>query len=119
MNSDALKYDNFIQVLLDELKDWEREFESGKQRKYNNNMCWLYFLKGFKILESTTRQLSLEFQWMKGKKAKEQREATKELEHNIHMVKAPSVLDKEPSLMLPTKVKVSQKKYSEENLMEE
>uniref|UniRef100_M1DC00 Uncharacterized protein n=1 Tax=Solanum tuberosum TaxID=4113 RepID=M1DC00_SOLTU len=56
---------------------------------------------------------------MKGKKAKEQREATKELEHNIHMVKAPSVLDKEPSLMLPTKVKVSQKKYSEENLMEE
>ncbi|KAK6779026.1 hypothetical protein RDI58_025744 [Solanum bulbocastanum] len=45
----------------------------------------------------------------KGKKAKEQREATKELEQSIHMVKAPSVLDKEPSLTLPTKVKISQK----------
>ncbi|KAH0754036.1 hypothetical protein KY290_024306 [Solanum tuberosum] len=82
-------------------------------------MCWLYFLKGFKILESTARQLSLEFQWMKGKKAKEQREATKELKHSIHMVKALSVLDKEPSLTLPTKVKVSQKQYSEENCTEE
>ncbi|WMV28595.1 hypothetical protein MTR67_021980 [Solanum verrucosum] len=56
---------------------------------------------------------------MKGKKAKEQREATKELEHSIHMVKASSVLDKEPSLTLPTKVKVSQKQYSEENRTEE
>ncbi|KAG5583634.1 hypothetical protein H5410_054261 [Solanum commersonii] len=54
---------------------------------------------------------------MKGKKAKEQREATKELEQSIHMVKAPSVLVKEPSLTLPTKVKVSQKQ-SEENRME-
>ncbi|TMW96363.1 probable ribosome biogenesis protein RLP24 [Solanum pennellii] len=55
---------------------------------------------------------------MKGNKAKEQREATKELEQSIHMVKAPSVLVKEPSLTLPTKVKVSQKQ-SEENRMEE
>ncbi|KAG5604309.1 hypothetical protein H5410_025801 [Solanum commersonii] len=63
VNSDALKYDNFIHVVLDELKDWETGLESGKRSKYNNNMCWHYFLKGFKILESTTRQLSLEFQW--------------------------------------------------------
>jgi len=55
---------------------------------------------------------------MKGKKAKEQREATKELEQSIHMVKAPSVLVKEPSLTLPTNIKVSQKQ-SEENRMEE
>jgi len=55
---------------------------------------------------------------MKGKKAKEQREATKELEKSIHMVNAPSVLVKEPSLTLPIKVKVSQKQ-SEENRMEE
>ncbi|KAH0721008.1 hypothetical protein KY285_005878 [Solanum tuberosum] len=44
---------------------------------------------------------------MKGKKTKEQREATKELEQSIHMVKAPSVLDKDPSLTLPTKIKMS------------
>ncbi|KAH0721013.1 hypothetical protein KY290_006296 [Solanum tuberosum] len=55
---------------------------------------------------------------MKGKKAKEQRKAIKELEQSIHMVKAPSVLVKELSLTLPTKVKVSQKQ-SEENRMEE
>ncbi|CAN4109069.1 unnamed protein product [Withania somnifera] len=55
---------------------------------------------------------------MKGKKSKEQREAVKELEQSIHMVKAPAALDKEPSLTLPIKVKVSQKQ-SEENRMEE
>ncbi|KAG5595480.1 hypothetical protein H5410_036712 [Solanum commersonii] len=38
---------------------------------------------------------------MKGKKAKEQREEMKEFEHRIHMVKAPSVLDKEPLRCLP------------------
>ncbi|KAJ8534289.1 hypothetical protein K7X08_007613 [Anisodus acutangulus] len=55
---------------------------------------------------------------MKGKKSQEQREAQKELEQSIHMVKAPAALDKEPSLTLPIKVKVSQKQ-SEENCMEE
>ncbi|KAJ8570342.1 hypothetical protein K7X08_037314 [Anisodus acutangulus] len=55
---------------------------------------------------------------MKGKKSQEQREAQKELEQSIHMVKAPAALDKEPSLTLPIKVKVSQKQ-SEENRMEE
>lgn len=55
---------------------------------------------------------------MKGKKAKEQREAMEELQQSIHMVKAPSVLDTELSLTLPTKAKVSQTQ-SEENRMEE
>lgn len=55
---------------------------------------------------------------MKGKKTKEQREATKELEQSIHMVKAPAALANDPSLTLPIKVKVSQQK-SEENRMEE
>ncbi|KAH0669996.1 hypothetical protein KY289_024489 [Solanum tuberosum] len=54
-------------VLLDQLKGWERELENVKRCKYSNNMCWRYFLKGFKIVESTTRrranQISLEFQW--------------------------------------------------------
>ncbi|KAG5607042.1 hypothetical protein H5410_028534 [Solanum commersonii] len=66
VKSDALKY-NFILVLLDQLKGWERELENVKRCKYSNNMCWRYFLKGFKIVESTTRrranQISLEFQW--------------------------------------------------------
>ncbi|XP_060177534.1 probable ribosome biogenesis protein RLP24 [Lycium barbarum] len=55
---------------------------------------------------------------MKGKKSKEQREAENELKQSIHMVKAPAAFDKEPSLTLPVKVKVSQHQ-SEENRMEE
>ena len=57
---------------------------------------------------------------MKGKKAKEQREAAKELEQSIHMVKAPAVLQQEPSLTLPKiKVKVSQQQSEENHAMEE
>ena len=57
---------------------------------------------------------------MKGKKAKEQREAAKELEQSIHMVKAPAVLEKEPALTLPKiKVKVSQPQAEENHPMEE
>ncbi|CAH9062552.1 unnamed protein product [Cuscuta epithymum] len=41
----------------------------------------------------------------------------KELAQSIHMVKAPSALQKDPSLTLPIKVKVSQQ--SKENRMEE
>ncbi|PHU05993.1 hypothetical protein BC332_26815 [Capsicum chinense] len=52
---------------------------------------------------------------MKGMKAKEQREAGKELEQSIHLV--PAALDKELSL-LPAKVPVPQMQ-SEENHMEE
>ena len=56
---------------------------------------------------------------MKGKRAKEQQEAAKELEQSIHMVKAPAALQQEPSLTLPKiKVKVSPQQ-SEENRMEE
>lgn len=55
---------------------------------------------------------------MKGKRAKEQNEATKELEQSIHMVKAPASLQKEASLIPKIKVKVSQQQ-SEENRMEE
>ncbi|PHT71554.1 hypothetical protein T459_26658 [Capsicum annuum] len=55
---------------------------------------------------------------MKGKKDKEQREAAKELEHSIHIVKAPAALNKELSLIPPAKVPVTEKQ-SEENRMEE
>lgn len=57
---------------------------------------------------------------MKGKKEKVHREAVKELEQSINLVKAPSVLQQEPSLTLPkTKVKVSQQQAEENHLMEE
>lgn len=53
------------QVLLDELKGRNRGCH--KCNENSNYMCWHYFLKGFKILESTKRQgahqISLEFQW--------------------------------------------------------
>lgn len=55
---------------------------------------------------------------MKGKKGKELREAQKELEQGISLVKAPAALKEDPSLTLPIKVKVSQTK-SEAQLMEE
>ncbi|PHT60761.1 hypothetical protein T459_35388 [Capsicum annuum] len=55
---------------------------------------------------------------MKGKKAKGKREAMEELEQSIHIIKAPSALNEEPSLTLPAKVQVPQKQ-SEENRMEE
>lgn len=55
---------------------------------------------------------------MKGKKEKERREAKKELEQNISLVKAPVALREDPSLTLPIKVKVSQTEAAA-NLMEE
>ncbi|KAH0652848.1 hypothetical protein KY289_030526 [Solanum tuberosum] len=89
-------------ALLDELKDWEREVEGGKRHPRVEYKTTQLGVPMYIPLLSITKR-------MKGKKAKEQREATKELEHRIHMVKAPSVFDKEPSVTLPTKVKVSRK----------
>lgn len=51
---------------------------------------------------------------MKGKKAKEQKEAAIELEQGIHLVKAPSVLAQDQSLTLP-KIKVKVQAQAEEN----
>ncbi|KAJ7981121.1 putative 60S ribosomal protein L24 [Quillaja saponaria] len=58
---------------------------------------------------------------MKGKKSKEQKEAAKELEQGIVLVKAPAALQQDPSLTLPQKikVKVSQKQSEENHAMEE
>lgn len=54
------------------------------------------------------------FSRMKGKKAKEQKEAAIELEQGIHLVKAPSVLAQDQSLTLP-KIKVKVQAQEEEN----
>lgn len=57
---------------------------------------------------------------MKGKKDKELREAQKELEQSISLVKAPAVLKEDPSLTLPIKVKVSKsQKQADAHLMKE
>eukprot|EP00249_Psilotum_nudum_P009429 c21930_g1_i1 orf=569-1084(-) len=55
---------------------------------------------------------------MKGKNAKERKEAALELEQNIHLVKAPIAMEAEPGLTLPKnveklKVKVDTKKQVE------
>ncbi|XP_057791525.1 probable ribosome biogenesis protein RLP24 isoform X1 [Salvia miltiorrhiza] len=55
---------------------------------------------------------------MKPKKAQLRREAEKELEQSISMVKAPAAQQQDPSLTLPIKVKVS-KPETVENRMEE
>lgn len=44
---------------------------------------------------------------MKGKKVKEQKEAQKELEQSIHLVRAPVSLQQEPSLTFPKAIKVN------------
>uniref|UniRef100_A0A7C8YR71 TRASH domain-containing protein n=1 Tax=Opuntia streptacantha TaxID=393608 RepID=A0A7C8YR71_OPUST len=57
---------------------------------------------------------------MKKDKRKVQEEARKELEQGIPLVKAPSVLQEEPSLTLPkVKVKASQAQQEEHHAMEE
>ncbi|BAT92050.1 hypothetical protein VIGAN_07070800 [Vigna angularis var. angularis] len=55
---------------------------------------------------------------MKGKKEKLLKEAVRELEQGISLVKAPSVLQQDPSLTLP-KIKVSQPQSEENRAMEE
>ena len=57
---------------------------------------------------------------MKGNKAKLLKEAERELEQNITLVKAPSVLTQDQSLTLPKiKVQVSQQQGEENRPMEE
>ncbi|KAF5206839.1 Ribosome biogenesis protein rlp24 [Thalictrum thalictroides] len=56
----------------------------------------------------------------KTKKSKVRKEAAKELEHSIHMVRAPGAKENQGSLTLPKiKVKVSQQQTEENRAMEE
>ena len=56
---------------------------------------------------------------MQGKKAKELREAKKELDQSISLVKAPLALKEDPSLTLP-KIKLNvEPSQAEQNHMEE
>ena len=57
---------------------------------------------------------------LKVRKGKERREAQKELEQSIHLVKAPQVLREDQTLTLPKiKVKVSHSKSEQNQAMEE
>ncbi|KAG5566582.1 hypothetical protein RHGRI_002213 [Rhododendron griersonianum] len=106
----------------DMTQDSTFEFERKRNRpeRYDRNLAENTLKAIKKIVKvRSEREARHHTRRMKGKRAKEQKEATKELEQSIHMVKAPSSLRKEASLTLPKiKVKVSQQQ-SEENRMEE
>ncbi|KAF3441714.1 hypothetical protein FNV43_RR15629 [Rhamnella rubrinervis] len=105
----------------DMTQDSTFEFERKRNRpeRYDRNLSE-NTLKAIKKIDKIrgTRDTDHIRRRMKGKKAKELREAHKELEQNINLVKAPVVLREDPSLTLPIKVKVSQTQ-AEPNLMEE
>lgn len=106
----------------DMTQDSTFEFERKRNRpeRYDRNVTE-NTLKAIKKIDKVRvdREARHHTMRMRGKKTMEQREAAKELEQSIHMVKAPALLQQEPSLTLPKiKVKVSQQQ-SEENRMEE
>ncbi|XP_042475403.1 probable ribosome biogenesis protein RLP24 [Macadamia integrifolia] len=107
----------------DMTQDSTFEFERKRNRpeRYDRNVTE-NTLKAIKKIDKVRvdREARHHALRMKGKKAKEQREAAKELEQSIHMVKAPAALQKEPSLTLPKiKVKVSHQQAEENHQMEE
>ncbi|KAF8395342.1 hypothetical protein HHK36_019288 [Tetracentron sinense] len=107
----------------DMTQDSTFEFERKRNRpeRYDRNLAE-NTLKAIKKIDKVRvdREAKHHALRMKGKKAKVQREATKELEQSIHMVKAPAALQQEPSLALPKiKVKVSHQQAEEKRQMEE
>ncbi|KAH0974146.1 hypothetical protein GBA52_016045 [Prunus armeniaca] len=103
----------------DMTQDSTFEFERKRNRpeRYDRNLT-ANTLKAIKKIDKVRvdrearhhekRYLLKNLSRMKDKKAKEHREAAKELEQSISLVKAPSVLQQDPSFNLPIKVKVSQ-----------
>ncbi|XP_027068894.1 probable ribosome biogenesis protein RLP24 isoform X1 [Coffea arabica] len=99
---------------------FEFERKRNKPERYDRNLAE-NTLKAIKKIDKVRvdREARHHAMRMKGKKAMERKEAAKELEQSIHMVKAPAALQQEASLTLPKiKVKVSQEQ-SQENRMEE
>ncbi|KAI5675113.1 hypothetical protein M9H77_06063 [Catharanthus roseus] len=106
----------------DMTQDSTFEFERKRNRpeRYDRNLAE-NTLKAIKKITKVRadRQEKHIANRMKGKKAQERKEAAKELEQSIHLIKAPAALQQEPSLTLPkAKVKVSQQQ-PEDNRMEE
>uniref|UniRef100_A0A1D1Z518 Putative ribosome biogenesis protein RLP24 n=1 Tax=Anthurium amnicola TaxID=1678845 RepID=A0A1D1Z518_9ARAE len=105
----------------DMTQDSTFEFERKRNRpeRYDRNVAEST-LKAIKKIDKVrgAREARHHAMRMKGKKAIELKAAAKELEQSIHMVKAPAVLQEEPSLTLP-KIKVKVSQAQTEDRMEE
>ncbi|KAG6435303.1 hypothetical protein SASPL_100173 [Salvia splendens] len=105
----------------DMTQDSTFEFERKRNRpeRYDRNVTE-NTLKAIKKIDKVRvdREARHIAKRLKPKKAQLQREAARELEQSISMVKAPGALLRDPSLTLPIKVKVS-KPETVENRMEE
>ncbi|XP_047332263.1 probable ribosome biogenesis protein RLP24 [Impatiens glandulifera] len=106
----------------DMTQDSTFEFERKRNRpeRYDRNVAE-NTLKAIKKIDKVRvdREARHHAKRMKGKKGQELREAHKELEQSINMVKAPIAFLQDPSFTLPKiKVKVAQQKL-EEGRMEE
>ncbi|PIA30642.1 hypothetical protein AQUCO_05400023v1 [Aquilegia coerulea] len=107
----------------DMTKDSTFEFERKRNRpeRYDRNLVE-NTLKAIKKIDKirTDRGIAFIDNRQKGKKGKESKEAAKELEQSIHMVRAPGAKEKEGSLTLPKiRVKVPQQQTEENHAMEE
>ncbi|KAK1260357.1 putative ribosome biogenesis protein RLP24 [Acorus gramineus] len=101
-------------------KTFEFERKRNRPERYDRNVAE-NTLKAIKTIDKVrvAREAQYHAMRMKKNKSKEQKEAMKELEQSIHLVKAPTAFQQEPSLTLPKiKVKVSQPQ-AEESHMEE
>ncbi|GAB2284043.1 hypothetical protein Dimus_018523 [Dionaea muscipula] len=108
----------------DMTQDATFEFERKRNRpeRYDRNLAenTLKAIKAIDKVSSARQDMHHKQRMKKGKIVKEQREARKELDQSIHMVKAPSTLQQEPSLTLPKiMVKVLQQQQEENQAMEE
>jgi len=105
----------------DMTQDSTFEFERKRNRpeRYDRNLTenTLKAIKKIDKVRVDREKKHIEKRW-KGKKAKEQREAEKELQQSISLVKAPAAFQQEPSFTLP-KIKVKVSQQTEENRMEE
>ncbi|RYR32047.1 hypothetical protein Ahy_B01g057033 isoform A [Arachis hypogaea] len=108
----------------DMTQDSTFEFERKQNRpeRYDRNLAE-NVLKAIPKIEKIrfTREERHHKNRMKGKKEKIQKEAAKELEQGIRLVKSPLALQKDPSLTLPQKIKVSvsQRQSEDNNAMEQ
>ncbi|KAK9164053.1 hypothetical protein Syun_004955 [Stephania yunnanensis] len=107
----------------DMTQDSTFEFERKRNRpeRYNRIVAE-NTLKAIKTIDKVRveREARHHKRRMMGKKAKEQKEAAKEVEQSIHMVRAPAALQQESPRTLPKiKVKVAQPTAVENQPMEE
>ncbi|PHT37334.1 putative ribosome biogenesis protein RLP24 [Capsicum baccatum] len=103
-----------ISSLVAESRELLGREESNRSERYDRNVTE-NTLKAIKKIDKIRldREERHFAKRMKGKKAKEQREAEKELEQSIHLVEAPAAPNEEPSLTLPIKVLWVTQKQSE------